>query len=98
MNFFDRVYDAVKNIPRGRVSSYGTVAAATGNKKMARQVGWALHVNPAPETVPCHRVVFKDGSLSSAFAFGGADAQRALLKKEGVKFDKKGRVKPCFFV
>lgn len=97
-NFFDRVYNAVKQIPYGKVSSYGKIAETAGNKRMARQVGWALHSNPAPEEIPCYRVVFKDGSLSSAFAFGGESVQRALLEKEGIKFDKKGRVKPCFFV
>ena len=98
MNFFERVYAAVKAIPSGKVASYGTIAAAAGNKRMARQVGWALHVNPAPEEIPCYRVVFKNGKLSPAFAFGGENVQRALLEKEGVKFDKKGRVKPCFFI
>lgn len=98
MTFFARVYRAVKQIPYGKVSSYGKVAEAAGNKRMARQVGWALHSNPAPEEIPCYRVVFKDGRLSSAFAFGGESVQRALLEKEGIKFDEKGRVKPCFFV
>ena len=98
MTFFERVYRAVKRIPYGKVSSYGKVAEAAGNKRMARQVGWALHSNPAPEEIPCYRVVFKDGRLSSAFAVGGESVQRALLEKEGIKFDEKGRVKPCFFV
>ena len=98
MTFFERVYEVVKSIPYGKVISYGKVAETAGNKRMARQVGWALHVNPAPENIPCYRVVFKDGTLSSAFAFGGENAQRALLEREGIKFDKKGRVKPCFFV
>lgn len=98
MNFFDRVYKAVKQIPFGRVASYGQIAELAGNRKMARQVGWALHNNPTPDIVPCFRVVFKDGALSSAFKFGGEDAQRKLLEKEGIKFDKKGRVKPCFFI
>lgn len=98
MTFFERVYEIVKTIPYGKVTSYGMVAFLAGNKRMARQVGWALHVNPLPEEIPCYRVVFKDGTLSPAFAFGGENAQRALLEKEGVKFDKKGRVKPCFFI
>ena len=98
MSFFTRVYEAVKQIPCGRVASYGQIATAAGNSKMARQVGWALHSNPTPDLVPCYRVVFKDGSLSPAFAFGGEQVQRQLLEKEGVKFDKKGRVKPCFFI
>ena len=98
MNFYERVYESVKKIPYGKVASYGKIAAESGNPRMARQVGFALHVNPAPYEIPCYRVVFKDGRLSSAFAFGGENAQRALLEKEGVKFDEKGRVKPCFFI
>ena len=98
MSFFERVYKAVKQIPYGKVASYGQIAEAAGDKKMARQVGWALHVNPTPDLVPCYRVVFKDGALSPSFAFGGENVQRRLLEKEGVKFDKKGHVKPCFFV
>lgn len=85
MNFFESVYDAVSRIPRGMVSTYGDIAAMCGNPRMARQVGWALHVNPRPGEVPCHRVVFADGSLSYGFAFGGRDVQRALLEAEGVE-------------
>ena len=98
MNFFEKVYQIVKQIPYGMVMSYGDIAELLGNKKMSRQVGWALHVNPSPETIPCYRVVNRFGEVSSAFVFGGANVQRALLEKEGVIFDKKGRVKPCFFV
>ena len=65
---------------------------------MARQVGWALHVNPDPKNIPCYRVVNKQGKVSESFAFGGANVQRALLESEGVIFDKNGFVKPCFFV
>ena len=97
-NFFDKVYDIVKQIPTGRVMSYGQVAVLCGNSKMARQVGWALHANPQPGVIPCHRVVTKGGRLSPAFAFGGAQAQKALLQKEGVKFDKDGLVKKEFFI
>ena len=98
MNFFEKVYQIVKKIPYGMVMSYGDIAELLGNKKMSRQVGWALHVNPSPETIPCYRVVNRFGEVSSAFIFGGANVQRALLEKEGVTFDEKGRVKPCFFV
>lgn len=98
MSFYERVYSVVKQIPYGKVASYGDVAKALGNVKLSRQVGWALHANPTPDTVPCYRVVFKDGSLSKSFAFGGIDRQRELLIEEGINFDKKGRVKPCFFV
>ena len=73
------------SIPRGKVLSYGDVARAAGRPKMSRQVGWALHSNPRPGEIPCHRVVFADGSLASGFAFGGRDIQRALLEGEGVR-------------
>lgn len=98
MSFFQTVYDIVKDIPEGKVASYGTVARLAGNPRMARQVGWALHVNPFEGVVPCHRVVMKDGSLSKGFAFGGEEVQRALLEKEGVGFDAQGRVRKEFFV
>lgn len=86
MSFFDDVYKVVSSVPRGFVTTYGAVAAACGNPRMARQVGYALHVNPRPDEIPCYRVVFKDGCLSKAFAFGGINAQRALLEADGVKF------------
>ena len=98
MKFFDRVYEIVKNIPYGSVMSYGDVAELLGNRRLSRQVGWALHVNPDPEHIPCFRVVNRFGQVSKAFAFGGANVQRELLEKEGVVFDEKGCVKPCFFV
>ena len=86
MTTFDRVYEAVKRIPRGSVATYGQVAEAIGNKRLARVVGYALHVNPQPGVIPCHRVVKRDGAVSSAFAFGGANRQVELLKAEGVAF------------
>ena len=98
MGFFEKVYQVVKAIPYGKVMSYGQIAKILGNAKMSRQVGWALHVNPDPENIPCYRVVNRFGEVSSAFAFGGANRQKELLESEGVIFDQKGRVKPCFFV
>ncbi|MCL2556638.1 MAG: MGMT family protein [Firmicutes bacterium] len=83
---FSAFYEIVKSIPKGKVASYGQVASLAGFNGCARQVGYALHNNPDPETIPCHRVVFKDGSLSSAFAFGGIDVHRKLLEDEGVGF------------
>ena len=85
--FFEEVYKIVFSIPRGKVLAYGDVARLAGNPKMSRQVGWALHVNPRPGEIPCHRVVFKDGSLSSGFAFGGPEVQAALLEGEGVEIN-----------
>lgn len=83
-NFFDRVYEAVKDIPSGKVASYGQIARLCGNPRSSRAVGYALHVNPYPGVVPCHRVVNREGRLAPAFAFGGARVQKELLEREGV--------------
>lgn len=92
MNTFERIYRAVELIPKGCVASYGVIAALAGNPRMSRIVGYALHVNPDPERIKCHRVVFADGSLSRAFVFGGENEQRALLEAEGVGFLPNGKV------
>ena len=84
--FFDKVYEIVKKIPKGKVTTYGTIAKLCGNPRMSRQVGWALHVNPEPYVTPCHRVVNREGKLSGAFAFGGKNVQHDLLEAEGVEF------------
>ena len=83
---FDRIYGVVRRIPKGRVASYGQVAALAGNRRWARVVGWALHVNPDPEGIPCYRVVTKDGRVSKAFAFGGENRQIRLLMADGIEF------------
>ncbi|MBW3095322.1 MGMT family protein [Bifidobacterium sp. 64T4] len=85
-SFNSRVYAVVCGIPRGKVATYGQVAALIGAPRCARMVGYALHANPQEGVIPCHRVVFRDGSLAPGFAFGGPDAQRALLEDEGVTF------------
>ena len=85
MNFFERVYEAVKQIPKGKVATYGQIACAAGSPRAARQVGYALHVNPQPYVIPCHRVVNRNGRLAPAFAFGGVDVQAQLLREEGVE-------------
>jgi len=91
-NSFEKIYEVVKNIPRGTVASYGQVAMLAGNPRWARVVGYALHANPDPDTIPCYRVVTKDGRTSPAFAFGGGDVQRSLLEADGVGFTEDGRV------
>lgn len=83
--FFDRVYQFVKLVPSGKVVTYGQVARAIGAPRCARQVGFALHVNPEPGVIPCHRVVNREGRLAPAFAFGGIEIQAALLQEEGVE-------------
>ena len=85
MSLFERVYEYVKTVPRGKVVTYGQVAAAIGSPRCARQVGWALHVNPEPGVIPCHRVVNREGRLAPAFAFGGEAVQASLLEAEGVE-------------
>lgn len=89
---FERIYEIVKTIPKGRVATYGMVAMLAGNPRWARVVGYALHVNPEPGVIPCHRVVNRDGRPAPAFAFGGEDVQRALLEAEGIVFDETGCV------
>ena len=85
MNSYELIYEVVKRIPRGKVATYGQVAALAGNNRWARVVGYALHVNPAFGEIPCHRVVNRDGRLSPAFAFGGENMQAELLRAEGVE-------------
>lgn len=97
MNTFDRIYEVVKKIPKGKVASYGQVAMLAGNPRWSRVVGYALHINPNPEAIPCYRVVTKNGELSQAFAFGGINRQRELLEADGVEFDNEERVKMSEF-
>lgn len=92
MNTFNKIYDVVRKIPRGKVCTYGCVAAMAGNPRWSRVVGYALHVNPEPGTIPCHRVVTRNGEVSKAFAFGGENMQRVLLAEEGIEFLEDGRV------
>ena len=80
-----RIYDAVCNIPKGKVATYGQVAALAGNPKMSRAVGNALHKNPDPDRIPCYRVVNSKGELSGAFAFGGKTVQAERLMADGIE-------------
>ena len=80
MTTFDKVYAAVRLIPRGSVATYGQIAAAIGNRRLSRVVGYALHVNPEPGVIPCHRVVGRDGSMVG-YA-GGLAAKKWLLRLE----------------
>ena len=89
---FTKIYEVVRAIPQGRVASYGMVAMLAGNPRWARVVGYALHVNPEPGIIPCHRVVTRNGEVASGFAFGGPDVQRQLLEAEGIVFEADGRI------
>lgn len=86
---FSRVYDVVRRIPRGRVTSYGAIARALGMPRGARTVGWAL--SACPDDVPWHRVVNAQGKISWR-PTGGYVLQRALLRREGVRFGRAGRI------
>ena len=85
MTFAQSVYEYLKTVPPGRVVTYGLIARAIGRPRASRQVGNALHRNPTPVVVPCHRVVNREGRLAPAFAFGGMETQARLLQKEGVE-------------
>ena len=80
----ERIYEIVRRIPEGCVATYSQVAEAAGDRKMARSVGNALHKNPDPLGIPCHRVVNARGELAAAYAFGGAKKQAERLMEEGV--------------
>ncbi len=82
----DKVYALVSQIPRGKVTTYGAVAKKAGLKS-ARTVGMYIHSNKDPENVPCHRVVFANGSLSKGYGLGGIKKQKERLLKEGVQID-----------
>ena len=89
---FDRIYKVVRDIPRGCVATYGQVALLAGNPRWARVVGYALHNNPSPGVIPCHRVVDRHGRPAATFAFGGGDVQRQLLEAEGIVFEEDGHI------
>ena len=63
-----------------------------GNPRWSRAVGYALHKNPKPFIIPCHRVVTRNGEVAKSFAFGGECVQRELLEKEGIVFERDGTI------
>ena len=85
MNTFEKIYEQVKRIPKGKVATYGLIARLAGNPHLSQIVGYALHVNPDPENIPCYRVVNRFGEVSSAFKFGGENAQISLLQSDGIE-------------
>jgi methylated-DNA-protein-cysteine methyltransferase-like protein len=89
---YDRIYAVVRRIPRGRVATYGQVAAIAGLGGHARQVGYALHALTTGRTVPWHRVVNARGQISPRAEPGGDLIQRQLLEREGVNFDAADRL------
>ena len=81
---FDTIYELVRQIPAGRVCTYGRIAMLAGNPRWARIVGYAMGACH-DKTVPCHRVLHKDGRLSAAFESNGQNLQAVLLAQEGVE-------------
>jgi methylated-DNA-protein-cysteine methyltransferase related protein len=85
-SFFTLVYDVVRQIPRGRVTSYGAIAACLGTKLSARMVGWAMNIAHDPSLkIPAHRVVNRNGMLTGKLHFGGPDEMQKKLEKERIK-------------
>lgn len=85
MSTFEEVYKLVKIIPKGKVTTYGIIAEKIGSTN-PKVIGYALHSNKAPDTVPCHRVVHSNGELAKGYAFGGLGVQKQLLIQEGIIF------------
>lgn len=85
LTFSERVYEAVKRIPEGSVSTYKRIAILAGSPNASRAVGNILHRNPLPGVIPCHRVVSSSGRLTAAFAFGGMDAHKQMLLRENIE-------------
>ena len=84
-NFFERVYEVARQIPYGKVTSYGAIAKALGAARSARMVGWAMNASHNMEDVPAHRVVNRLGLLSGKHHFDGTNLMQQLLESEGVK-------------
>uniref|UniRef100_UPI0037BE348D MGMT family protein n=1 Tax=Flavobacterium sp. TaxID=239 RepID=UPI0037BE348D len=83
-NFFERVYQIARQIPYGRVTSYGAIAKSLGAARSARMVGWAMNASHNLEDVPAHRVVNRNGMLSGKHHFQGTNLMQQLLESEGV--------------
>ncbi len=84
-NFFERVYAIAKQIPEGRVTSYGAIAKALGTERSARMVGWAMNASHNREDVPAHRVVNRKGLLTGKIHFDGTNLMQQLLENEGIQ-------------
>jgi methylated-DNA-protein-cysteine methyltransferase-like protein len=83
-NFFERVYFIVRQIPYGKVTSYGAIAKALGTARSARMVGWAMNASHNLEDVPAHRVVNRKGLLTGKLHFDGTNLMQQLLENEGI--------------
>lgn len=84
-NFFERVYTIVRQIPEGKVTTYGTIAKVLGTARSARMVGWAMNASHNIDNVPAHRVVNRKGLLSGKHHFEGTNLMQQLLENEGIE-------------
>ena len=84
-NFFERVYEIVRQIPEGKVTSYGAIAKALGTARSARMVGLAMNASHTIDDVPAHRVVNRKGLLSGKHHFDGTNLMQQLLENEGIE-------------
>jgi len=88
MSTFEKIYELVAKIPRGKVATYKALATLSGTNP--KVVGYALHRNIDPENTPCHRVINSKGKVSEGYAFGGPKIQQKMLEDEGVIFNENG--------
>lgn len=86
-NFFEKVYEVAKQIPYGKVTSYGAIAKHLGAARSARMVGWAMNSSSKHEDVPAHRVVNRNGVLTGKHHFDGTNLMQQLLESEGIKIE-----------
>ena len=84
-NFFERVYDVARQIPYGKVTTYGAIAKALGAARSARMVGWAMNASHLKEDIPAHRVVNRNGVLTGKHHFDGTNLMQQLLESEGIQ-------------
>lgn len=86
-NFFEKVYAVVRQVPYGRVTSYGVIASFLGAARSARMVGWAMNAAHGNDDVPAHRVVNRVGLLSGKHHFEGTNLMQQLLESEGIEVE-----------
>ena len=98
-DFFENVYEVVKLIPAGRVTTYGAIAGYLGAKRGARMVGWAMNNAHGRPDVPAHRVVNRNGVLTGKLFFGSSTEMQELLESEGIKVkdDQIAAFQKCFW-
>ena len=90
--FTEKIYEIAAQIPYGKVAYYGQIALLAGNPRGARAVGFAMRNVKSSSNIPCHRVVFKDGSICKDDIFGGPTIQKQMLLNEGITFLPDGRI------